>query len=342
MRFKWHFLISLFLIAPWPAFGFTGENDALRKRFLEEAPRRWEELRELSSQIQGEVNISSYRQDGDKQTLSYKWRYQIAQNGQSKLAVIRATFTKHPKQTALPRAIVANSKYAFTLSERKPNGGWILDELELFTPKKKQAIDVRFRDSIIYETSCANLMVKQIPLPKIVASKNFHLKKIEERQEGTAPFVSVSFEYDKDDTILGPFSGIITLDPANFWVVKTADLRCDIGTFNDRTEHLENTYVVSPRGFPIPQMMTVRTNIKQFVDEEKSEYSLREQADVPEHEFSLSAFGLLEPMGHEIPRPSETRYYVWFCLGGISLIAFGIFAIRWAKRMKATPPSELK
>jgi hypothetical protein len=323
----------LTLLGSWVSSGLAGEVDPLRKRFFDEAPRKWQEMRDLSLQLQGEMNYTSHEvtNNHDKPTLIRQWRYRINQAHQCKLFVIRAVFSTNPKMVP-PRGTVVNSKYAFTVSERNAEAGWILGELDLKQNGKKGTINLAELNDDVDKTACAHLRINQIPLPKMISANNFHLKKIHSHRHENGEDVVLSFAFDRDNSIAGPLAGSIVFDPGNYWVVKSADLKCDIGTINEHRRQIENTYAISPRGLPIAKLTTERTSAENIVFENKWQYDLREQVDVPEHEFSLSAFGLPEPRGSEIPRPAKQPYYLWLSLAGVALIALAIVAARLAKK----------
>ena len=266
--------------------GSAQNTDSLRKRFDEEAPRKWDEMRKLSQQLQGEANAYLFKVEEGKPTLVRHWCYQIGQDGSCKLGLARAVLTPNPKGTTLPRATVVNSKYAFTVTERKADSGWILGELDLFKKGKEGTIEFNDMNEIIDQTACALLRVNGKPLPKLIASKKLRVKKIHSRQGEKGEEIDLIFEYEKDDTLMGSFSGSITFDSANYWVVKGADLNVDIGSVNDRSIRVENTYTISPRGLPIPKLKVERAVSKGGnTSEGKWEYDLREQSAVQEHEF---------------------------------------------------------
>jgi hypothetical protein len=64
------------------------------------------------------------------------------------------------------------------------------------------------------------------------------------------------------------------------------------------------------------------------------EFQLMERDGIPESEFTLSAFGLPEPVELQGPR-SQTRWYLWAGVAGILCLALGA-GLRWrAQRIAA-------
>ncbi|MBA2227964.1 hypothetical protein H0921_17535 [thermophilic bacterium 2918] len=82
-------------------------------------------------------------------------------------------------------------------------------------------------------------------------------------------------------------------------------------------------------GYPIP----VRWTLQNDAGVVTSEYDLRDEGVEPlEREFTLSAFGLPEPVGVEWERP--VRWYLWLMLAGmVCLVAGGVFY--WLSRRRA-------
>jgi len=55
-----------------------------------------------------------------------------------------------------------------------------------------------------------------------------------------------------------------------------------------------------------------------------------EQEAVPEVEFSLTAFGLPEPVGISFQQP--TRWHLWFALAGVGALALALGLYKWSRR----------
>jgi hypothetical protein len=66
-------------------------------------------------------------------------------------------------------------------------------------------------------------------------------------------------------------------------------------------------------------------------------FELVERAEMPEHVFSLSAFGLSEPKENAILQP-PSRWYLWFFGIAIGCLAIGAFGFR-RLRQRARHPS---
>ncbi|HZT82686.1 MAG TPA: hypothetical protein VFA26_20825, partial [Gemmataceae bacterium] len=86
------------------------------------------------------------------------------------------------------------------------------------------------------------------------------------------------------------------------------------------TETVRGTfdYTESPKGFPI-----LKSIVRTWADAKYTqEFDLTERNDVPDSEFTLSAFGLPEPAELQ-GKPSRVRWYLWAGVAGICCLALG-------------------
>jgi hypothetical protein len=87
-------------------------------------------------------------------------------------------------------------------------------------------------------------------------------------------------------------------------------------------------YEAAPDGFPIPKRVNTRYKkpAQGFDSEIRHEFNLKE-ADVPEGDFNLSAFGLPEPGGMRRPIP----WYLWAAILGIGCLSAAAL-LHWRAR----------
>ena len=76
-----------------------------------------------------------------------------------------------------------------------------------------------------------------------------------------------------------------------------------------------------------------------FQTENTYDFDFRE-GEVPESDFTLSAFGLPEPKGMALPKSS--RWYLWFIAGGVICLGVGVLsgAVSSRKRSSSRPPAD--
>jgi hypothetical protein len=67
------------------------------------------------------------------------------------------------------------------------------------------------------------------------------------------------------------------------------------------------------------------------------EYDLRESPMPEDEEFTLTAYGLPEPLG--ISLPTRSRAWLWFALAGLAALGAGFLFRRIAPRRAALQPT---
>lgn len=124
-------LFTLIFVVDSPQ-GIGKGSDELERRFLDEAPNRWEEYVRLSGALQGVVYVS---QKGTIDDSTYNCWMEYKTNGKAKVLKVVTKEIRNGKVEQDDEQIFGlNSRYAFALTRRSSDLPWILtDFFELST-----------------------------------------------------------------------------------------------------------------------------------------------------------------------------------------------------------------
>jgi len=189
-----------------------------------------------------------------------------------------------------------NPRYGFDLKRKTNDDPWVVSDLHIGPFRGSQEHWEDFTALHI----CISVHLYE--LPELIRLPNFRVVKASTIQRGGMELCQIDFNSKQAE-------GVLLLDPNRFWVL----LRCDI-----RSRKSDQAIVVrqdmelrAPVGkYPIPQRLVMdkewwtgakmkREPVRGIID-----FDLKEASSPPdEREFTLSAFGLPEPVGVEpLPR----------------------------------------
>lgn len=307
------------MLALWAAL--CPPVDGQQPDFLQKGPPKWREYTDRAKQLQGRF-VTIVTSPAPKSELTFDVR--IKQNQTSSLLAKKTTgtITTKNKSTRKDKEEVfgANAKYSFHLIRQ--NDGWLLaswdtNRLAKFSPgehsvERMVAIHVLGHMSLIDE-----------PLLDVVNHPTFAIRNTQHIEQGRRVKVNFSYTSKWHGMDLNK-PGWMILDPRQWWCLRELNIAHLNGIVETEYE-VEN----SPAG--LPNLKSRRTyfhtpdHFEQHIVETCDIY---EDANVPDSEFRLSAFGLPEPEG--IVWPRETNWWLWFGLlaGAIALIALGRFLWR--------------
>ncbi|MEM4721704.1 MAG: hypothetical protein QXT73_06570 [Candidatus Methanomethylicaceae archaeon] len=195
--------------------------------------------------------------------------------------------------------------------------------------------------------STSPFVLYKISLEQLVKQPGFEVVHAEQIDKGQQQLVRVEFRSPKKVAVLGSSSidycyenGWIIFDPERYWIPLEYKASVTwLGAQEIKTEeHGAMEYTKISHELPVLKQMDGRIKGKStkgipveldFVF--RTEYLIREYVPSVE-EFTLSAFGLPEPVGVEWERP--VRWYLWLTLAGmVCLVAGGVFY--WLSRRRA-------
>jgi hypothetical protein len=306
--------------------------EELRQRFLQEAPPLWKEYRARIQQFDGTITGKMYVDD----KLENHYRLEYKHNASCRMCVIHPLFP----QDEIGTVYAYNAKYSFALIRRGSDRPWVLRGYHLrqegeVTPEMKE---VESELTPLWDLVKAN--TSDVAL--LVGRPTFRILRMELLQRAGEELVRIEFDNthplelrSKDFEPIQ--SGVLLLDPGRYWCVRGCELSSKyINSDSKITVAIE----LQDRSdnFPVPKRITstsnqVRTGGERLRVTSITEYAIFEPSRLPsDEEFTLSAFGLPEPVGVEWERP--VRWYLWLMLAGVvCLLAGGVFY--WLSRRRA-------
>ncbi len=312
------------------------ERDALRKRFLEEAPRRWEEYRKRAELLCGTAKLTLTSSWGESVSTRVEWK----SNQRGKLLIEELSRKpSKPKAGDAPKttAYGINSQYAFMLRKNQ-DGLWTLLRVD---DRRTESVSADIMGRLEFtRTPVATLIAMHSEsLPDVIRRPYFRVADIDETIHDGNRLVAVRFDYSHATTksVSEPFapvqSGTMILDPDRFWTVRSLNLALKYPDGAQNQYKLDVELADSQSSFPLPKRVTYtekgKTEVRSVAD-----MDLREVTEEPdETEFTLTAFGLLEPPGIEWKKP--TPWWLWATLAGMTLLVVGAF-FGWLKRRAST------
>jgi hypothetical protein len=181
--------------------------------------------------------------------------------------------------------------------------------------------------------------VQHAPLTDWVKKPGF-ITKVGEAVRDGRKLVRVDFEFtEKLDSKDYKVPGWMLLDPDHFSCIIEYQLdypEHEQDVFN--VLHVANEVTTGAQGLPILKRVTFKDSSSKPRGTEVGfrevvyEYDFHESANVPDDEFTLSAFGLPEPQGVVWEKPS--RWYLWFFGFAVLFLAGGAALFRRVQRRR--------
>jgi hypothetical protein len=307
------------------------ENDAWaqvspwRERFETEAPGKWASYETLASRLQGKVSITKIDRAAGGRVLDRK-EWELKQRPPCALYV-----SQNHEPARDGKAVVANSSYAFILGRISPNSPWVLTNLQTDI-KDGVTVDTPAPNDRVLRAVCHHLTIFNRFIPDLVKQQEFHLGNIAVESHGGEGLVKVEFDYRPKDTQNNPIrSGWMLLDPEHYWTLREYKVRAEWPDANG-TIAANVACTIDDTGFPILKRYNrhhIATSSK--VDHEYLyDYDLAAEKRVPEHEFTLSAFGLPEPEGVR-----RLHAFLWVTGAGALCLALSIVLRRVVGRARS-------
>lgn len=233
-----------------------------------------------------------------------------------------------------------NEKYAFTLRRESAKRGWALVELKTGDGERTWSDTRQKILQGITEGRDSALRIWHLRLPVLLKDSAFRIVAVSVEHRGGVDLARVQFQYPKGqenpkDGVVPLHGGWFLLDPQHYWIVREYEVYSmspDVYTYRRRIDIKEST-----TGFPL---VTRVSGVSRGTDG-KDVWETTTEIDgidlepevLPDTAFTLSAFGLPEPVGVVWDQPS--RYSLWFALGGAAALVAGVIFARLARRRAA-------
>ncbi len=313
----------------------TIEADELSARFLRDAPDAWRKWRDLHSPTEKVVRHVRQGSAGNVYTYSEHYKH----NAECTVCMTTSEDKDPMGETRSRREVWGiNDRYAFYLKQKTETSPWTIAHLVLLK-EGNEAPEIRNQlKRMIWMTNNDLLFIESENLPEMVSKPYFKVLAARLVNEDGVDAVEIDFQYPhpRDETL--PYfnnavridSGSIILDPNRYWCMRSFKVS---GTYANGVKYtdyqrneIRDTQPPSLSKSEGQESSTVQSS-KQETRIERVEFSRRP----PKSDFTLSAFGLPEPIG-TVERP--TPLYLWVALAGIVLVVSGAAIRRYATRTK--------
>ncbi len=316
MRFLiWRFIVhGLWMLCIISGPRGAMADEALAKRFLEEAPRKWHEYKSL---LRGFERQSEYLTEliSDKNEEITADRVVFGADG------IRAVLESKPKKAKKQEIINGtNPDYSFELRKTPMTSGAF--SIHNVTPRALEGEGVALR--IAARRAALIWQAHPLDFLKVISSSSFHVRDAKQIVQNGSSFVQIAFEYHlsnpgpNEQLLAKHYAGTILLAPDCFWAIVELKMQLDDDPLKEvGAIELENQITNSFRGLPVIMERRVRwysptgTLLKRVTEKNKwNEFTGSNES------FTLSAYGFPEP---SIPHSSKMRLWL-FCLSVILLV----------------------
>jgi hypothetical protein len=302
-------------------------------RFSKEAPEQWAKYRARASRLQGSWSyvVSSIVSPNQKR-LRVK-RYQELKQRNGCALYLEQKFVEGEKEDGGAWLESVNPSYGFELHRSTPDGPWAVSQ---FGKDLWSQASINTPSWWVEEVTTLPYRIWDMgpALQVMVKEAGFTVKQVTPVSRDGRQFAGVEFAYQPADPSVIPLrGGWVLFDPDRYWVTRGFELQTDWSragsTSAKGTDEASLEYVEAGDGFPIlkqivyTRQIPTRGNHTEF----RYEYDLRE-ADVPESDFTLSAFGFPEPVGIG---KEPTRWYIWVAVAAVVCLALAGF-FRWLAR----------
>ena len=316
--------------------GFSIAQDGIsgRERFLAEAPLAWEKYGTRARRFQGSIERITIQLAPKKEVMK-RDRCELKQRDGCSLFLVQGLVDGSPPNTeGLVMGI--NDRYGFELRRQTPTAPWTVVQIDGdLSNGMKFGLGSPPDEAVIYWSTCPTTLAL-IPYFSWggIKDPNFTLNKVTSVTRNERQAVKVEFAYRSpaDKPRIPSLNGWVLYDPQRFWVIHEYNVQVEWTSSGVKASTVATyEYEVTADGLPIPKQVIQRFTPVGGVDREsRFEFDLKE-SNVPENDFTLSAFGLPEPTSIHRPIP----WYLWAALaGGICLSLAVLF--RWLARRTKT------
>jgi hypothetical protein len=311
----------------------------LRARIQNEAIPAWEHYLERGSTLHGNwLHVANF-EGGGKEESAVKYK----KLDKCRLYHYSQTQTRGTKTTTKEEIFASNPKYSFLLRRKDDGKTWVLIET---VPHTDEAAPAAYQKRYATcDMACTRAVrLGNTSLPDAVKDPEFRITRISEGDfdhSTGAALIHLEFAFPKvrtgefKDHIVG---GTITLDAAKGWTIKEAELRVqDKDLRGIRSRRCSDYYVDG--GLYIPGRVTELSSTSNPNGlPAKSQHEMHQEYTTSTkglslYDFTLSAYGFIEPFGVEWPKP--TPWFLYFSAGGFGLFFLALFLWRVLAKRQA-------
>ncbi|MBX9582201.1 MAG: hypothetical protein K2X87_17995 [Gemmataceae bacterium] len=305
--------------------------DALRARFLDEAPRAWADYLGWAARLSGTWSNDFFDLRVDPPVRLRSAAGVLKRRGRTGL-LIESAHRPHAEGQREPEGEVrgANDRYAFELSRRGPDGRWRVRELKLLPPPNDPDYD---RDDLRGEAARAvggfGTGGYGLWLPAAVRRPGFAVLGARPGEDGV---VRVEIDYPLDKTNQIHRTGWVEFDPAHDWQVIRYEFAC--GYANGGRNRIAGRHEYRPlagRRVVTSHVTRIASADRTPAEEAESRmsYDLSDGGSADEAEFTLSAYGLPEPDGDPEAGLARSRLALDPADGELGEVPAGWYEVRY-------------
>lgn len=287
------------------------ESESLKQRFFQEAPRAWEEYGAYAQRLQGTAKRTITIDGKIHSIMHVEWK----SNPRCKMALAQELLARDP----IGEVFVFNARYGFNLKRKNSDAPWILTELQVGASH----VGPKGWDEFPALRLCINAHLYE--LPELIRLPNFRVVGVRTVQQDGLELCQIQFGSKQAD-------GILLLDPHRFWVLRQSSIS-EKNSDQVITAKQEIELRNPTAKYPIPKHWLLSKEFSNGPNGGKSDARVVEEFDVKElsappddSEFTLTAFGLPEPMG--IPTPAKSHAYLWIALAAVGAVTLAVL-FRW-------------
>ena len=208
-----------------------------------------------------------------------------------------------------------NDDYSFVLKKNAADGKFSVASIVNSSEEKFKNEKRRMADQLLRYLG-APFYLEVFRMSPLISAKNFSIRSVSRVRVGTREMLKAEFEVRPSQKILGAVSldGWFTVSPSEAWVLHEYEF-----AEGDFSVHGSIEYGGMQAGVPVLRRFTqARTKQGKPLNAQTYDFEVIENADVPDQDFTLSAFGL-----PEVGRPTGRRS------GSAApwLIAFSVLAL---------------
>lgn len=316
-------------------FTTVGESYAQQSLFTKDVIQKWKEFESFSRTIQGTkretfTSTAIAQNQPQRSSVSYK------QNPECVL--LSAPVFKVSGATSTRNWILVNSRYKARITTDDSDPNQVV--LKTYEPNSaKGSSNPEFDD--LFSVLAPHFSYQNIRLSQLVTKESFKVQKISKSSRDGYELIQVDFSFDDKNQGVQS-SGSLYLDPGHCWCIRRiSDSYVKMLKGKPFLKFQQSVdYQISdhPSGFPLIKHESRHAqgySGKEKVEStNKIDYEWEINDHVPDSEFTLTAFGLPEPVGVTWEKP--TPWYLWFlaAAGGcfVLTVLFRYLSRRWRQR----------
>jgi hypothetical protein len=311
----------------------------------------YDHLRAQGGRFQDDYDIQVFRSNGPNEQLEMRTRHKKRARPDG-YQLMELNVLEHSKPEGQPkpgdRVLCTNPRYDFRLRANQP-GQWLIDRCVVNGTPEYSASDRRDREEALaagpYDFHYRN--GTKLPLPTLFANEKVKVTSMAESPTNAGCY-RLSYEGSADNLLQGAkmpasISGWVDISPDLNWSVveltETTKMQLGEGTSNHRfqTRRVEDVVLVVRHD----QTTTSKVNGKDIRTRIAHEFNPRFDSNVDPDEFTLTHYGLPEPVGAAPPPPKPVPRYIWFLIAAAGLAVVAVVS-RWLLRKRLQSPNSVQ